>query len=831
MNKNEFYKQLMSEYTFDAEKIRENAKRGAKRQKLQPMYIGMTAAAAACVVTVGTIAAVNLGGRGGVTIQDSGLTQLSASDRLTQALEQLELERGSTESKDFLVTFSAPMSPAEARAVLTEFTEGSVPVKMLYLADGSRISDVKEIESVFSGGSAQITGAAVYCSGDTAAKLQSDPAVFLVETMQQSDFDNASPVNPEEVNTEEIVIPAQPDVSDPITNTAPVTPDKDGAASTAEPSDNGATSESDGTVEIPSSTEEMDGTAEPEFTEESATDDSDPVTAEAPDPDNEPGLNGAPTSEVAAPEVTVPPAEVTTPADVPTAEVTAPGSTTEPSDTSTPADTTINTEPVTTPEENVPAEDTSVPEETVPTDEAVIPDETITPAEPQLPAGVTLPTEVMAETHNTYISGDNAFFLTDNVMYVRNGSYIELYKYSDRREEHLCSEYLEEPKVVWVAENGGKMMLTGMSDYGTRGRTLFVDAENETITDLHTEDSVMSGVLSSASYNAESGLLTLNIREDGMYYISVLAVDNSGSCDYIGTPFKSETKISTVAMNGSTLYLLNSSGGAAALTAVDVYSGSQRTVTSFSEIPEMNRNYAFTHAVFTLSDGSVKIFDPQTEKLISLDSPDGSITFGASRHSFINGGVCYTVSNGSISANGGISAMAAVEYKRSFSAKYAASVSGGMVRISASSYNSLNRSSMLTFSEISDSASAELRNITNGAIGLNNALALSTLRENGMNKPETVSESLSVYYSAAAEKTLLARCDIAEYGALHYTNGGLTAINARDTALVISSENSSTASGVLYVKAGVFSGRTAYRSVNVKFVKENGFWKLDSLLS
>ena len=52
MNKNEFYKQLMSEYSFDADKIRENAKRGKNaRQKLQPMYIGMTAAAAALVVT------------------------------------------------------------------------------------------------------------------------------------------------------------------------------------------------------------------------------------------------------------------------------------------------------------------------------------------------------------------------------------------------------------------------------------------------------------------------------------------------------------------------------------------------------------------------------------------------------------------------------------------------------------------------------------------------------------------------------------------------------------------------------------------------------------
>ena len=120
MNKNEFYKQLMSEYSFDADKIRENAKRGKNaRQKLQPMYIGMTAAAAALVVTVGTLAAVNLTKDNGVSLTDSGLATLSANDRVIHAIEQLEKERGSEESKDFLVNFAAPMSPAEVQAVLT----------------------------------------------------------------------------------------------------------------------------------------------------------------------------------------------------------------------------------------------------------------------------------------------------------------------------------------------------------------------------------------------------------------------------------------------------------------------------------------------------------------------------------------------------------------------------------------------------------------------------------------------------------------------------------------------------------------------------------------
>ena len=124
MNKNEFYKQLMSEYSFDADKIRENAKRGKNaRQKLQPMYIGMTAAAAALVVTVGTLAAVNLTKDNGVSLTDSGLATLSANDRVIHAIEQLEKERGSEESKDFLVNFAAPMSPAEVQETVENWRD------------------------------------------------------------------------------------------------------------------------------------------------------------------------------------------------------------------------------------------------------------------------------------------------------------------------------------------------------------------------------------------------------------------------------------------------------------------------------------------------------------------------------------------------------------------------------------------------------------------------------------------------------------------------------------------------------------------------------------
>ena len=65
MDKRDFYRELMEEYAFDKDKIYINAKNGKftgnklRRQPL-PIYIGMTAAVAAIVVTVGTITATQL---------------------------------------------------------------------------------------------------------------------------------------------------------------------------------------------------------------------------------------------------------------------------------------------------------------------------------------------------------------------------------------------------------------------------------------------------------------------------------------------------------------------------------------------------------------------------------------------------------------------------------------------------------------------------------------------------------------------------------------------------------------------------------------------------
>lgn len=766
MNRNEFYKQLMSEYSFDADKIRENAKRGKNaRQKLQPMYIGMTAAAAALVVTVGTLAAVNLTKDNGVSLTDSGLATLSANDRVMHAIEQLEKERGSEESKDFLVNFAAPMSPAEVQAVLTGAVDGSMPVKTLYFADGTKTTNTDSIGKVFTSGTAcQITGAAVYCTGDTAAKLQSDPAVFLVESMTESDYENAAPVNISEVDTSEVTLPDNSNVVAP-----PEKPDSSVSGA-------GTSEGLDGTVE-PEVTEEMDGTSE--YGE-------DPGTAEA---------------------------------------VTEEGSSEAPADTST--DPSVPENPAKT---DVP-ETTDTPSTTVPSDAENAASEL--PAD-KLPEGVTLPANGQALDTTLYIDADAAFFLTEDTFFVKSSSGVALYRYADGAETLICSENITDPKIVWVDENGGKLLVSGMSDYDTRGRLLCVNAQGEYIEDLRTEDMVMSGVLQSASYNADSSLLVLNVREDGRYYIITASWDG-GKADYIATPYDSDNKLTVAAAYGGTVYFAENSGGTTKLYSVD-QNGNVSRVNDFGQIVSVSRNLAFTHAVLTPDSGSaagsVEVFDPESGKLIQIyGSGNSSVSFGASRHSYSCAGSVYTISGGMAANSGGLNVTAAIDYRKSFSEKYAASTnSAGYVRITDSIYTAANKSALMTFSDITENSSAELRSVVNGAIGVNNVIALGECRQNGITKPETLVECIEYYYTNRAVSELMKRCGISTLGALHYSDGGLTAVNTSDTVLVISSNNGASASGMLYIRAGSFVGKTAYRSVSVSFTKSDGRWKLDSVI-
>ena len=226
--------------------------------------------------------------------------------------------------------------------------------------------------------------------------------------------------------------------------------------------------------------------------------------------------------------------------------------------------------------------------------------------------------------------------------------------------------------------------------------------------------------------------------------------------------------------------------------------------------------------------GFTEIFDPATEKFIPVINSE-PISFGASRHSFINGTSCYVISDGDILPDGSISSLAAAEYRKSGSELWYAYVSGGTVRITSSVYNSQNKSALLTFSDITENASDDFRQALKGAVGVNNVIALDKYHS-GIYEPNTLIESISVYYSSNAAQKLMTKCGITPLGALSHETGGLNAISLDKTLLVINSQSDASAAGQLFIEAGSFAGRTAYRSVNVTFVFENSAWKLDTLL-
>ena len=193
MNKREFYKELMSEYTFDKEKILANAKKGkmAGRKSL-PLYIGMTAAAAAVavVVTMGGVSiATNMQGNSGVVLNPTSgptLGQLTPEERIRKAVEELRQNENSSEMRDVLVTFTAPLASPQAQGVLA--SQSNVMVEMLIMEDDTRITTSDGIGAAFNGGTAKIRAAVINCPGYLMTQIDASEFVKLVEVLSKEDL-------------------------------------------------------------------------------------------------------------------------------------------------------------------------------------------------------------------------------------------------------------------------------------------------------------------------------------------------------------------------------------------------------------------------------------------------------------------------------------------------------------------------------------------------------------------------------------------------------------------------------------------------------------------
>ena len=725
MNKRDFYKELMSEYQFDKDKILANAKKGkfAGRSPM-PIYIGITAAAAAVVVGVGTVMFTQLGGNKGVDLlTGSTLAALSNKERIERAIEDIRKNENSGELRDVMVTFREALSPAEVQSVLTSNAQGSVPVKMLYFSDESRVVGSDAVGKIFDKNEGKITGAVINCAGYLMEQLQKNSEVFAVEIMTAEDDLNV--VAPIKLTDPEISNLPSVDIGGDVSIDIPSEP--------AESSDISDVSESSDSSDV--------------------SDSSDIESSE----DSESSENSEDGSD----------------------------------DTS------------------------DIPEKPV-----VVVDE--------MPEGVTLPENFEAiQLLTSEIYAKDAFFVNEDSFFVLNENGAAIYEFDGNSAYLESSIECEQPRIDWIAEDGSELLISA-TDNGRRSELFYVNTQSRSFTELDVSGIVMSGAITDVVYNKNSGILVLNIDEDGGYYACTAAFDGS-EVEYISICYYSETVPTTVlAVNENYAYICVQGENNTEVVKVPVDNYTDECLL-FSEESScaVSPNLAGTYASIVLNSGAY-IFDTATETMISVPA-SGVVNFGASANSFACGGGYYTIKDGQISAASGLDIVAKIDWRSSLSAKYQAKVSENRVKITESLYSAKNLQMSLLFNLPYENATPEMREVLNRGIGLQNALATNNISASGFADAESLVKAVKAIYTQSAVEQIRTRCQISGIE-LSYVSGGLGTINASDTVFTITANDGVNATGVLYIKVGTFDGKIGYRTVNVSLFNTGAQWKLGGII-
>lgn len=772
MNKRDFYKELMSEYMFDKDKICANAKKGkfAGRKSL-PIYIGMTAAVAAVVVVAGTAAFTLLGRNNDAILSSVPLAQLTEQQRVESAIDEILKKSESKEEVCFIVYFKEPVSPSMAKGILTGYSGGSIPIKMLYMTDGTKVFGTNEIGAVLKNNTGEITAAGIQCAEYLGTKIYNNDLVALVEKCELSDMAELTLLDTQS-------LPELPATSDNVSDSTTSSDNTGGnsssgiGTSTHEPVDvddpifnNNGTSDSDTSSDTVSSGNSSDNTS-----------------------------SGSGTSS-----------------DNTSSDTSGDNNSSDTSNTS--SSNTSDTSSSGTSEPNTSNSDVSDPNNSGSGDGPKV-------SVNKLPEGVELPTTAERPAYITDdIGAQRAYFLSEDVFYVKTENAVKLYKYNGERETLTAEQNINDAKVAWVSENGLRLMVSGVEN-GARRKLYIIDAKNCTINDMQVDEMVGEGSITEAAYNESSDLFAMDVLDGGSKYIFTANLSGYHVMNSQIAAYGSEYMM-ILASHGSTVYYSEIKGGLTVICKTGELENTE--VLPLGGLYVSNTNSAFTHALM-LSDKGIGIFDPATESIIAINSAK-AVSFGASAHSFSDGSSYFTVSGGAIVPEGRVSEIAKIDFTRSFSSKYAAAVSNGSVRIIPSVYTSRVREAGITFEQPVEKASAEQRNAVDRGIGIINALASGTCKECGITSSDKLIETIDACFCESAANALVEKCDIPSGEDLVYSNGALPQTNVADTVLVMENDNT----GKLYIKVGTFEGRTAYTVRNVVLVNENGL-KLGALI-
>lgn len=182
MDKREFYKELMTRYTVDTEKIKYNAKRRrVKKKNTTILRIGAGCAAAAAAVAITAVSlntfgksgeGMNLNYVGGEVSAEEAAARMQAAEKDIAAVSHVE-----GELLDMYVSLEEPMSKNEIMFLFSAVDQyGEIKLRLLYAFDGAYTapSDAPSEEKLYTG--VKITAPASLCRD-----IRMHRAVSLVE--------------------------------------------------------------------------------------------------------------------------------------------------------------------------------------------------------------------------------------------------------------------------------------------------------------------------------------------------------------------------------------------------------------------------------------------------------------------------------------------------------------------------------------------------------------------------------------------------------------------------------------------------------------------------
>ncbi len=226
MNTNDFYKQLMSEYSFDREEIRNAAmgkittKKAAKKTPFPvKKVISIAAMAAAMVLAVG-IGSVMLSAPP-VSIEQPA-SSISPTERFRLAIEAYEKADENTEETNLYVTFDKSVSAVDMQNILAKTdSEGNIRVIEVYLSNSYVISGSDNIKALFDTDKENILAVKIRCPGNFIRSLTDTNGVYLVEPEEIFADEGFSVLDPTEEYPQYTVAPETkpPETKPPVTTT------------------------------------------------------------------------------------------------------------------------------------------------------------------------------------------------------------------------------------------------------------------------------------------------------------------------------------------------------------------------------------------------------------------------------------------------------------------------------------------------------------------------------------------------------------------------------------------------------------------------------------